>query len=241
MDAAALCGFGRLSKTTLHALAKHLHAPLESGASLSETIKALVKHILPGTPDALLVDILFQRMAADDVGHSEVFENEFFLDNLDKSDKEEVEAFACKAKTARAEMDIYSKEVCQLAATIYAAKSGGKAIAVKAGRGGAKVRSGGASSSRAGALPLPADQLSEAEANAYMPEGSRVHKDVANNRWRASCSPGGLRSRSWPLYGEKLAFALVCDWAWQQTAPITMKENPHVWIKDLVAAYVGSA
>lgn len=68
-------------------------------------------------------------------------------------------------------------------------------------------------------------------ARSLMPPDCRLHKDIRENRWKASYPPWGCVSRSWPQHGEEGALKDVARICWQWRVKATGLPCP---IADLI-------
>ena len=78
---------------------------------------------------------------------------------------------------------------------------------------------------------VKANVLSKADALAFLPAGSKVHKSTLDNRWRVTLPPW-KRSRTWSLYGELQALARCAFYIWQQQEKAGGADCPFDWIVE---------
>lgn len=82
----------------------------------------------------------------------------------------------------------------------------------------------------------PRPDMSQAEAQVFLPVGARNSKDVPNSRWLVVWKPFGTISRSWPCWGDVNSLAQVLKWAWDHAEKMGRK-CPHEWIRQLCFLY----
>ena len=246
---AAQSAFFQLPKAFLDQIGSILGAGIREGSSLFETLHQLCRHVLK-QEDKDLVPILGKRMLKPLDDTIQVFDDEEFRANIDASDLREVDKFRDDLKAGRKSVASFEESFGSLcrkhgATSSAAASSGSSAPPGQAdsgrgkGKGRGRPRGRGIDKSepkvQARSLPVPADELSQEDALLFMPPGATIFKDLKNNRWRASMMHYSPKSRSWPLYGELKAFALVCHWSWEKCEVLTGAKCPHEWVLQMVA------
>lgn len=76
----------------------------------------------------------------------------------------------------------------------------------------------------------PKPNMTQAEAQAFLPPGARISKDVPNSRWLVVWRPYGTISRSWPCWGETASLAQVLKWAWEHAERVQGRRCPYDWV-----------
>lgn len=79
-------------------------------------------------------------------------------------------------------------------------------------------------------LPMPSHGVSQEEAQAFLPPGARLSRDVPNGRWLVVWKPFGSISRSWSFWGEIPSLAKVLKWAWEHYTRMEGHSCPHKWV-----------
>lgn len=226
LKAAAANAFHALPEPALIELASYLG--IQATGALFEKLWALVRHELSELADHAVLDILAKRIAPDSS-----YTHSFFSAPLVKEADGEQDG-------AVLEGHIKSKAIVQecfnggFAAKCKAVRSGA-GLASSSGRGRGRGRGRGASAQvHAREAPqLTSHEFSLDDARSWLPPARRaLPKDLPDGRWLIVVSGPGSRSRSFQLYGERKALAMVLKFAWDGIGTLLGQSCPHQWILD---------
>lgn len=207
--------FDGFNEALLTRLLKLYSIELPKTADLFDKIMAGVKRFASRGDDDILA-ALYSRMRPN--RHTASHDDAFFQSDIvqacfDASDVKLVQEFSENSKKS------------ELAASSFQEK----VVAYHRSRKPPSERPKAQKSTR---LPKPQPGLSQADAQAYLPPGARMSRDVPNSRWLVVFKPHGTISRSWPCWGEIPALAKVCKWAWEHYSRLEQRECPHSWIAE---------
>lgn len=206
---AAQGAFAQIGLAGLQQIARSEGCALQAGAGLAASIKALVTHILGPQSDEAMLSILSRRLQvkheALDLMRTTDVSDLLTADDLKAAEQMEADEKQKEAALGdlRVEVRTLRTKVSQLATRAGSSSSGG--------RRAKKPWEGRTYPSK---CPEPSDGFTEQYVQSLLPPGSRVLKDMNNQRWLVSFQ-GMRRSRSWGLYGFGLSALLVAKLAWE--------------------------
>ena len=189
-------------------LAVKAKVALPKGASNFAMMKVMLEQLASHLSDAERLQILHKRVAPPEQRlDASFFEEEAVQACVPDTELVHLEAHAEKLETAETkdfttELKTYTRSFCTARAK---AKPRAKAKARAKAKG---------APSRPPAYA--ASDISQEEAEAWMPPLCRLYKCHYNNRWLAEMLPWGRLSRSWPRVGETEALGKVLKWAWEK-------------------------
>lgn len=223
LEAAARQGFTDFPTTLVRSMCVDLGIDVSADMNLCKLLKAAIQGTIAGIDDEEVVAILHSRRQPEQLVDSEFWSRDDVLECFDKGDEELVKKYKGDLLDNRSGSASH-KSVWAFTKKVVEAKA---AAAAKARpRQKAKSAPKGARTFN----PRPADLLSEASAQAYVPGGAKVWKDGRENRWVVRYKPYGSISRSWTVYGEIGAFGRCAAWAWAMHVEAGLHPCPFPWV-----------
>lgn len=212
LTVAANMAFWKLQLPFMKRLYGYLQADGVAGETLFAYVHALVAHVLPDLDAQEIAEILEARLMQRKFAKSELLQEQCVADVFE-ADKESniLEKHLEYSRPAAMEFEEFHSALVKMRAKA-GAKTGGKAKAA-------------AKAARPKKVAWPTS-LTQAYANSLAPPGCHISKDGANQRWLGCMRPHGTISRSWPLYGERVALSLVLSSLWTWHRQLTGAECP---------------
>ena len=236
MQTAAANAFHQLGEAAVTQLAGHVGA--DCNGTFFDKLWQLTKHLLPDASDADLLEIIGKRLQPDQSYSTSFFEDPLVQEAFGEEDGEQLSGHIQEAKLKHVMVEDFTKSFTEKAR--QQADTRGCAEGRGRGRGRGRSRGRGASSSSGDnpvqqrvAPQLGVHQFSLEDARQWLPPvRCTLSKDLVNGRWLVSTSGLGTRSRSFQLYGERKALAMVLLFSWEVAAPWLGSGCPHQWILD---------
>ena len=182
-----------------------------------------------GVTDEELIRILKKRIDPFADTGSDFWACDEVRDCFAGDDLEQIDKWREKKKKAMGGGD-YEKHYWEFAG-MPAQPKGGKGRKGK-GKGKGKQESAAKRQRRHVHTRVPANLVTEAQAQERCPEGAVIAKVVDENRWAVTHTVFGLKTRSWVVYGERLALLKCLSWAWTCHAALGKGECPYEDIKN---------
>ena len=204
LKAAAGMAFGSFPKTAPTRLTTHLGAQIDKKASLFQILKALLQHVLHGTADAKLEDILLRRVRARDV-YEEFLETQEMNEHIGEVRADEEVVTACQEiQKVRTDVASFAKELktSRLPSRPPTSRHSPKSAASSSSHAG-----------RRKAIRLKENCI-ELEVQSSMSPLHRIYTDDCNGCWGQYVQSTRCGSKSWQKYGHKQAALLIFSLAW---------------------------
>lgn len=219
-------GFVDFPVSLLRSMCVDLGISVGQDMNLCQVLWTAIRGCVPGVDEGEVVEILHRRLQPEQLVDSNFWTREEVVQCFDKGDEEIVKKYkndmldAKHGSAAHNSLWQYTKQVNE-------SKAKAKA------KGRAKVQQSRTLTAADRKFnPKPADLLSEASAQSYLPDNAKVWKDGRENRWVIRFKPYGSISRSWTVYGEIGAFGRCAAWAWAQNEAAGLQPCPFPWLSQ---------
>jgi hypothetical protein len=220
LQAAARLAFHDLPLATIHKLGHRLKLGSVGDHSIYDQVEQLVRNSLPLISDATMLDIMRKRVKQDTISTTDMLSAPDIVAVFGDDEEEVKKSYETRERDS-VTMQPYKNKLKILASKVREATAATLPKSRRRGTAPATIND---------------DELfTESAARNFAPSTCKVYKDFFNARWLATTS-GSSRSRSWALYGETKALALVLLWAWEVHSSLHGESCPFGWIRKQAEA-----